>query len=101
ADQKGALGFTVVPFAVLPTGGRTLLAQEAFGGGGLLAVSFDKGPFDLSANIGAQYRPRVDFQNLTGGPDLLAALGVGYELNDRLALRGEVNFHPNLVAAED
>ncbi len=100
ASKKGSVGFSVVPFAVLPTGGRTLLAQTQFGGGGLLAVSYNKGPFDLSANIGAQYRKRIDFQNLTGGPDLITAIAVAYELSDSLALRGEVNFHPNLLTAD-
>lgn len=101
SDKGGSLSFSVVPFAVAPSGpSNRYLGDQRFGGGGLVAVSFDKGAFDLSANVGARTHRIVDptYQNLTGGPNLEAALAAGYGLTDRIALRGEVHFEPYLTS---
>lgn len=99
--EDGSIGVSVVPFGVAPTGpDARFLGQGGFGGGGVVAAGYERGPFDLSLNVGAQVRPRIDFANLNGGPDLLAGLGVAYEITDRVGLRLEANGAPNLVPSD-
>jgi outer membrane protein OmpA-like peptidoglycan-associated protein len=96
-EETGTFGFSVIPFGVLPTGpeDRFLGSASAYAGG-LLAATYGTEKVSVSLHIGAQSGNKLQYENVTGGAQLLTAAGLSYLLTDTLALRGEVRFDPSL-----
>lgn len=90
-------GFSVVPFADLPTGNQDrFLGAEDASAGAILATGYTDVKFHLTGNLGFEAQRRTEFRNLGSGPTLLVAFGGGYMLTDQLAARAELNFRPVL-----
>lgn len=84
------IGVSLVPYVDAPTGdSAALLGNGGLAFGGLLAAGLHGTRFTADANLGYGQTPAVEFQNITGGGHLLAALGGGLAVNDWLGLRAE------------
>ncbi|MCB9741852.1 MAG: OmpA family protein [Alphaproteobacteria bacterium] len=95
-------GFSAVPFVDLPTGNQDrFLGSTGVNAGLLLASGYTDPRFHLTANLGFEYRPRIEFRNLRGGTQLLVAVGGALMITDELAGRLEFTARPNLTHAED
>ncbi|MCB9746727.1 MAG: OmpA family protein, partial [Alphaproteobacteria bacterium] len=94
-------GFSAVPFVDLPTGNQDrFLGSTGVNAGLLLASGYTDPRFHLTANLGFEYRPRIEFRNLRGGTQLLVAVGGALMITDEYAARAEVNLRPTLFANE-
>ena len=90
-------GLAFVPFIDLPIGDELVfLGNRGFGGGGVFAFGGGSEAFEVNANLGAGYTPIIEFENLRGGPRLLAALGAAVRVADSTALRAEATYQPNV-----
>lgn len=91
--EEGGLGLSVVPFATLPTGAdQRFLGNSGVGAGATAAISYGGPAWQLTANVGGEWVPPVQVENLSGGPSLRAALGSSVRIVDGLAVRGEAVF---------
>jgi len=98
----GTFAFSVIPFGVAPTGpDDRFLGASDFYGGGVLAATYGTEPVSVSIHVGAQSGNKLQYENITGGAQLLTAAGLSYMLTDTLALRGEVRFDPSLNPSEE
>lgn len=88
-------GFSLVPFADLPTGNQDrFLGSEDASAGAIVATGYTDTDFHLTANLGFEALKRTELRNIASGPTLLVAFGGGYMLTDQLAARAELNFRP-------
>ncbi|MCB9745206.1 MAG: OmpA family protein [Alphaproteobacteria bacterium] len=95
-------GFSVVPLLDLPTGNQARwLGSEGVNAGVLIASGYTDTRFHITGNLGFEYRPRIEFRNLVGGPRLLMGVGGALMLNDEYSARAEVNLRPNLLHAQE
>lgn len=63
---EGGFGLGVVPWVDLPTGSSALYRRAGVGGGALLALGLEGGPFLLRANLGAGVNPANTLRDDTG-----------------------------------
>ena len=89
----GGFGLGVVPFLDLPTGTETFLNVGGIAGGAKVAATYELAKVTLSADLGAQFNPTVELDNIVGSDTLVAGLGVGYLFSD--------NFGANLEGVID
>lgn len=100
-EKEGGPTLSVVPFADLPTGNNARnLGNAGLGGGAFVAAGMVNEALSLDANLGANFTPAIDFENLRGGTKLIANLGLGYSLTRYLGFRGEVNYRPSVSSNE-
>src|SRR5262249_47505265 len=73
------LGIAFVPFMDLPTGNtKKFLGQKTVAGGAKAAVTYEYKGLTVSGDIGMQFNPKIDIDNLNGSDALLAGVGIGY-----------------------
>ena len=98
----GGLGIGVRPYIDLPTGSvANYLGAGGVAGGLTLAGTYELKALTISADFGIQLNPDVTDENLnlTGTRHtLLAGLGVGYLINQRMGINLEGRFAPPLIA---
>lgn len=100
-EDKVSFGLSVVPFLDIPGLSQNQLGLVGLSGGGLVALSVtDSDRWDVSANIGVQFTPEVNFYNLPGEERIVSAVSVAYSLTEDVALRGEWTFRPSLTENE-
>jgi outer membrane protein OmpA-like peptidoglycan-associated protein len=97
-DAQGSVGFSVVPFADLPTGAEAkFLGNGGFGGGLLGAFAYGYGPIQVALNGGFQANPSMQYENLNGGAGILSGMAVSYVMNETIGVRLEANLRPTLT----
>ena len=91
----GGLGLGVFPYVDLPTGNDSrFIGQPGFAGGLKAAVTYELEKLTLGADLGAQLNPKITLDNLTNSSRLVANLGVGYLINEKTGVNGELSFAP-------
>lgn len=95
--RSGGPALSVVPFVDLPTGAaERYLGNGRFGGGGLVAGGWSRGPWAVAANVGISARPDPDLLNLTGGLGSIVGLGGSFRWDNYHAVRLESALYPDL-----
>ena len=93
ADPEASSGgwtVSAVPYVDLPTGNPDLyLGSGGFGGGAVGAVGYGLGRVQVFANAGGEWTPRIELENLQGGPFLKGGLGASAYVYKGVALRAE------------
>lgn len=91
----GGLGVGIFPYADLPTGNDArFVGQPGFAGGVKAAVTYELEKITLGADLGAQLNPKIVLDNLTNSSRLVANVGVGYLINEKTGINGEISLAP-------
>lgn len=97
--DNGDFGF--VPWVDLPTGNSDrFMGNQGVAGGGALAGSFTAGFFTMSADLGLEFRPAIDVQNLTGSDSLVAGLAASATFTENFGGTIETRFKPPFEPSE-
>lgn len=101
--EDGGIGIGIIPWLDLPTATAVKnMGYGGFGGGTKAAVTVEAGLLTIGGDVGVGFRPSLEgFENLTGGPQLMAGIGAGLALTDNLGINLEANFNPMLGAKPD
>lgn len=87
--EVGGLGVGIIPYLDLPTGNDArFVGQPGFAGGLKAAVTYELEKITLGADLGGQFNPKIELDNLTNSSRLVANLGVGYLINDKTGVNG-------------
>jgi len=100
-EDGGGLGLGLAPTLDIPVGDDTeFLGNSGFAGGVKLAATYEFTRLTLSADLGAQFNPEIELENLGGSDSLLAGLGVGYLFDPMTGISVEGHFAPPFSEAE-
>ncbi len=93
--DAGGLGLGLVPYVDLPLGNpERFIGQPGVAFGAKVAATYELEKLTLGADLGAQFNPEIELDNLHNADRLVATLGAGYKLGDSLGLNGELSFAP-------
>lgn len=99
--SPGGFGLGIVPFVDLPLGAPArFIGQGGLAFGGKLAATYELEKLTLGADLGAQFNPEIELDNLTNSDRLVADVGVGYLFTENVGINGEVSFAPPFKANE-
>lgn len=99
--RTGGVGLGLTGHVDTPTGTpERFLGQEGISGGGRLSATYEFSGATLSADVGGQFNPSVDLDNLTGSDSLLLGFGVGALASDQVGFTAEVVAMPPLQPPE-
>ncbi len=76
------------------------LRSSGLSGGGVVVGTVGDERWKASANVGVQFAPEVEVENLDGNERLLTSLSGSYAFTDDFALRAEGTFFPTLGKAD-
>jgi len=101
-EGGGGFGLGVVPYVDLPLGNtERFTGQPGLAGGAKVAATFETEKITLGADLGAQFNPSVDLDNLHNSDRLVANVGLGYLFTENMGLNGELSFAPPFKANEE
>lgn len=100
--DDGGFGIGFVPWLDLPTATASKnMGYRGLSGGTKLAATVEAGGLTLGGDLGVAFRPKVEgFENIGGADQLVAGLGAGYSINDKIGFNLEANFAPALRGQE-
>lgn len=102
AGEAGGLGLGLVPYIDLPLGDPArFIGQPGIAGGAKVAVTYELEKLTLGADIGAQFNPAVELDNLKNADRLVANLGFGYLVSEDVGVNAELAFAPPFTANEE
>lgn len=96
SSEETQLSVSVVPFADTPGFYQHDLSARSFSGGGLAVVSLDQEKLDVSADVGTEFAPQLDFYNLRGREHLLTNLAISYQVTPHVGAGAELVARPSL-----
>ena len=102
AGEAGGFGLGLNPYIDLPTGNDDrFVGQRSVAGGAKLAATYEMERLTLGGDLGAQFNPKIELDNLTNSSRLVAGLAVGYLFNENTGLNVETRFAPPFKANEE
>jgi len=100
-EDGGGFGLGFTPTLDIPMGDDTqFVGNSGFAGGLKLAATYELSKLTLSADLGAQFNPAIELENLGGSDSLLAGLGVGYLFDPMTGINVEGHFSPPFSEAQ-
>lgn len=95
----GDLGF--VPWLDIPSGDSDrFLGNQGIAGGGVFAGSLTAGIFTASADLGLEFVPSIDVQNLTGSDNFVAGLAGSLAFTEQLGATVETRLKAPFEGSE-
>ena len=95
--QGGGFGLGIVGNLDIPSGNpERYLGKADLAGGAKLALTYESPIVTATADVGAQFDPSLQLQNLEGSDHLVAGLAVGFLTSDLVGLTVEGNIAPPL-----
>ncbi len=95
SDEGPGLGVSLHLDAPTGAPGR-FLGQRSVAGGGRVNFTYGLGRLTFSSELGLQFNPAIELDNLINADQLIAGVGIGYTLNDRMGLTFEGRTLPAL-----
>ena len=100
SEDGGGFGLGFVPYIDIPVGDDTqFIGSSGFAGGVKLAATYELRKLTFSGDLGAQFNPAIELENLSGADSLVAGLGVGYLFDPMTGITLETHFAPPFKAA--
>lgn len=95
------LGLGVVPYLDVPTGSpEKYLGQGGVAGGGAVVVDYTYDHWTLNGELGAQFQPALNLENLQNGNHAMLGVAGGYLLSETMGFQVEGHFSIPFVASE-
>lgn len=86
------MGIGVVPWIDLPLGAQNrFLGRRAVGGGFVVAATRELEDWTMTANLGVQFEPSIDLENLKGSDNLVMGLAGNRMLDDSSSIGLELH----------
>lgn len=101
AEDGGGFGLGLAPWIDLPTGDDSeFIGSAGFSGGVKLAATYELRRLTFTGDLGAEFNPAIELENLSGSDQLVAGLGLGYLFDPMTGITLEGHFAPPFSQAE-